>query len=91
MKEIVNLSRRHFVQSSMLAGGGLVLGFYLPNPQAEAQQPAAGAGPQQARFAPNAFVRIGADESVLVIVNHAEMGQGCMTSLADVMPAEGDA
>src|SRR6185295_8842170 len=27
MNEILNLSRRRFVQSSLLAGGGLVLGF----------------------------------------------------------------
>jgi isoquinoline 1-oxidoreductase beta subunit len=90
MNEIVNLSRRRFVQSSLLAGGGFILGFHLPE-GAEAQQPPAGAAPQLARLAPNAFVRIGADESVLVIANHAEMGQGCFTSLAMLLAEELDA
>lgn len=92
MNEIVNLSRRQFVQSSLLSGGGLILGFYLPDQHAaDAQQPPAAAAPRQAPFSPNAFVRIGADESILVIINHAEMGQGCMTSLAMLLAEELDA
>ncbi len=94
MNEIVNLSRRRFVQSSLLSGGGLILGFHLPDrvrQTAWGQQPPVGPAPQPARFAPNAFVRIGADESVLVLINHAEMGQGCMTSLSMMLAEELDA
>jgi isoquinoline 1-oxidoreductase beta subunit len=36
----------------------------------------------------NAFVRIGTDESVTVIVNHSEMGQGTYTSIAMVVADE---
>ena len=29
------------------------------------------------KFAPNAFVRVGSDDIVTVIVGRSEMGQGC--------------
>ena len=53
-------------------------------------------GPARARrrptaFKPNAFVRIGADESVTVIANHSEMGQGIYTGLAMIVAEELDA
>ncbi|HKX62609.1 MAG TPA: xanthine dehydrogenase family protein molybdopterin-binding subunit, partial [Verrucomicrobiae bacterium] len=70
-------SRRGFIRTGALTGGGLVLGVYLPglNGQAKAAEQTA------STFAPNAFVRIGADDSVTVIVNHSEMGQGCYTTV----------
>jgi isoquinoline 1-oxidoreductase beta subunit len=42
-------------------------------------------------FAPNAFVRIGRDELVTVIVNHSEMGQGVFTTLPMILADELDA
>src|ERR1019366_9122694 len=42
-------------------------------------------------FMPNAFVRIGTDERVTVIVNHSEMGQGVYTSLPMLLAEELDA
>jgi isoquinoline 1-oxidoreductase beta subunit len=87
MSDVLNLSRRRFLQSGALAGGGLVLGVYLP-------QLAKGARPEEtkaAMFMPNAFVRIGADESVTVIANHSEMGQGIYTGLAMIVAEELDA
>ncbi len=70
---IINLSRRDFLK----AGAGLTLGVAVPS---LAQM----AGPGQAggrvvaagTFEPNAFVRIGTDNTVTVIVKHLEMGQG---------------
>ncbi|MEP7372931.1 MAG: xanthine dehydrogenase family protein molybdopterin-binding subunit [Chitinophagaceae bacterium] len=78
MNDTNNLSRRKFIQTGAAVGGGLLLGFYLP---------AFGKGiknagiPAPASFIPNAFIRIGTDEIVTVIVNHSEMGQGAYTSL----------
>jgi isoquinoline 1-oxidoreductase beta subunit len=87
MNEILNLSRRDFLRTGAVAGGGLVLGLYLPpsGPRAEAAQQAASS------FAPNAFIRIGPDDSVTVIVNHSEMGQGVYTALPMLVAEELDA
>lgn len=87
MNEVLNLSRRDVLKAGALAGGGLVLGVYLPRlgTAAEpARQPAA-------TFAPNAFVRIGTDDSVTVLINHSEMGQGTFTGLSMLVAEELDA
>jgi isoquinoline 1-oxidoreductase subunit beta len=86
MSEIVNVSRRDFLRTSLLAGGGLVLGLHLPS-LATGQSPGTKGGP----FALNAFVRIGADDSVTVLVNHSEMGQGPYTSVPMLVAEELDA
>src|SRR5438105_14420955 len=70
------MPRRDFLKLSVAASGGLLIGFYLPGMQPEAQA---------ATFAPNAFVRIGTDDSVTVIVNHSELGQGVFTALAMIL------
>jgi len=80
---IVNVSRRHFIQSM----GGLALGLYL-GPALAATKHVGGAG---AAFAPNAFVRIGTDDTVTVIAKHLEMGQGTFTGLATLLAEELDA
>lgn len=76
------MSRRQFMKVSALAGGGLLLACHLPFGMRDAE--AAGEAP----FAPNAFLRIGADESVTVIVNKSEMGQGVYTSLPMLVAEE---
>jgi len=85
---IVNASRRDFLKASaaasIAAGGGLTLGFWLGG--AQAQTPAPAAAPD-----PNAFVRIGRDNSVTVIAKHLEMGQGSYTGLATLVAEELDA
>jgi isoquinoline 1-oxidoreductase beta subunit len=86
MSEIRNLSRRGFLKTSALAGGGLVLGLHLPHLGGRAQ-----AAQEKKTFAPNAFVRVGSDESVTVVVNHSEMGQGVYTGLAMLVAEELDA
>ena len=86
---IENLSRRNFLQGS----AGLTLGFCLP-----ALATAAG-GPGKAadgivgasNFEPNAFLRIGADNTVTVFSKHLEMGQGTYTGLATIVADELDA
>ena len=51
----------------------------------------AAAAAQPALFAPNAFLRIGADGTVTVIAKHVEMGQGAYTGIATVAAEELDA
>ena len=86
MNEVVNVSRRDFLRSGLLAGGGLVLGLHLPTPTA-GEERAKKDGP----FPLNAFVRVGADDSVTVVVNHSEMGQGPYTSVPMLVAEELDA
>jgi isoquinoline 1-oxidoreductase beta subunit len=75
--------------------GGLVLGLWLPVGQARAQSGAAqvlkGDAGAQTVLAPNAFVRIGADDWVTVLIKHIEFGQGPMTGLATLVAEELDA
>ncbi len=88
MREITieNHSRRHFLQGS----AGLTLGFCLPS-VALAAVGKMNAGAAPISFEPNAFLRIGADNSVTVISKHLEMGQGTYTGLATVLADELDA
>ena len=81
------LSRRLFLKTGAVAGGGLVLGVYLSPFEGLVQ----GAEPKTSILAPNAFVRIGTDDSVTVIVNHSEMGQGVYTGLSMLVAEELDA
>jgi isoquinoline 1-oxidoreductase beta subunit len=84
---ITNLSRRDFLK----AGAGLTLGVAIPNAFAQmAGQGGTGATGSGA-FEPNAFVRIGTDNTVTVIVKHFEMGQGTFTGLPTLVAEELDA
>ncbi len=85
--------RRHFLKASALAGGGLLLGLYLPV-QARAGQPAvAPANPlaEAGAFSPNAYIRVTPDNQVTLVVDKSEMGQGVMTSLPTLLAEEMDA
>ncbi len=82
---IENLSRRRFLQGS----AGLTLGFCLPAMAAAAKS--GGAATPPGAFEPNAFLRIGTDNSVTVFSKHLEMGQGTYTGLATILAEELDA
>jgi isoquinoline 1-oxidoreductase beta subunit len=73
-------SRRTLLKTG--AATALVLGFHLAPRRAFAEAAAP---------APNAFVRIGADNTVTVIAKHLEMGQGTYTGLATILAEELDA
>lgn len=75
-------SRRGFLAS----GAGLMLALTLPLGRARAQATAA-----SDLFAPNAFIRIGTDDIVTVMIKHLEMGQGPYTGLATLVAEELDA
>jgi isoquinoline 1-oxidoreductase beta subunit len=82
MNEGTKMSRRQFMMTSALAGGGLLLACHLPFGVRDA------VAAEAAAFAPNAFLRIGKDESITIIVNKSEMGQGVYTSLPMLVAEE---
>ena len=84
----VRPTRREFLKAAGSATTmALTIGFEWLGPTRRAA--AAGASPTV--FAPNAFLRIGADGSVTVIAKHVEMGQGAYTGIATVLAEELDA
>lgn len=87
MNSINALSRRGFLKGSALLGSGLVVAFVMPG----AHRFAMGAENQGNVFAPNAFLRIGNDNSVTVLLGHSEMGQGIWTGLTMLIAEELDA
>ena len=83
-------SRRDFLKGAGSASVvALTVGFEWVSPSRRAS--AAAATAPDALFAPNAFVRIGADDSVTVIAKHLEMGQGAYTGIATIVAEELDA
>ncbi|MFZ3214673.1 MAG: xanthine dehydrogenase family protein molybdopterin-binding subunit [Candidatus Acidiferrales bacterium] len=87
------VKRRDFLKSGASLTGCLLIGAYIPEWASASTSASASASasthPQTPQtFAPNAFVRIGADESVTVISNHSEMGQGIYTSLPMLLAEE---
>src|SRR6516164_1518172 len=85
----LNLSRRAALQGL----AGLLIGVCLPE-VASAQSGAARAfrpGDTASAFVPNAFVRVGADDTVTVLIKHIEFGQGPFTGLATLVAEELDA
>ncbi len=84
-------TRREFLKSAGTVGAvALTIGFGWAGATRRAfagpVAPSAGAA-----FAPNAFLRIGSDNSVTVIAKHVEMGQGAYTGIATVVAEELDA
>jgi isoquinoline 1-oxidoreductase beta subunit len=78
------MKRREFLKAGAALGGGLLISLYVPE-----FVPAARAADSAAKpVALNAFVRIGTDETVTVISNHSEMGQGIYTSLPMLLNEE---
>lgn len=84
MEAIMNQSRRTFLKTSGAAGGGLVIGFYLPGVARLAEAATTSAAP----FAPNAWLKVGRDNSVTIIVAKSEMGQGVVTSMPMLVAEE---
>jgi isoquinoline 1-oxidoreductase beta subunit len=85
-----NNSRRNFLKTGAGLTGGLIIGFMVPA-KAGRLGKILGEPAGTATFAPNAFLRIGADNSIKVLLAHAEMGQGIWTTLAMLLGEELDA
>lgn len=79
----IRTSRRAFLRGA----GSLIVALSLPMPGRVFAQDAAATAP----VPPNAFVRLGADDTVTVIVKHIEFGQGPLTGLATLVAEELDA
>ena len=79
------LDRRQLLKGGLAVGAGLVIGLRLPR-GAEARMAVSGAP-----LVPNAFVRIGPDDTVTVLSKHIEFGQGTYTGLATILAEELDA
>ena len=73
------VSRREFLVVSAAAGGGLLLGWSWRT---------AGAQETASVFAPNAFIRIGTDGRVTLIMGQVEMGQGTYTAMPQLLAEE---
>ena len=84
MSEIINVSRRDFLKAGATIGGGLILGFSLPDHLAFGQASGHSGGSSML----NAFIRISSDETITIVVNHSEMGQGVYTSLPMLVAEE---
>jgi isoquinoline 1-oxidoreductase beta subunit len=82
-----DVTRRAFLKASAGSAAGLVIGFYLPQPTAALAQE--GGSPKEPKLpAPNAFLRIGPDESISILLAHSEMGQGIWTTLPILLAEE---
>lgn len=82
MSAVLDPGRRDFLKASALAGGGLVIAFSLP-----------GCGRKQALGSavggmPNAWLRIAGDNTITVLVDKSEMGQGVYTALPMLVAEE---
>jgi isoquinoline 1-oxidoreductase subunit beta len=78
MSVVLNVSRRQFLQASVVGTTGLLLGIsYRP----------AGAAPL-APFQPNAFLSLAPDGQVTIFVAKSEMGQGVRTALPQIVADE---
>jgi isoquinoline 1-oxidoreductase beta subunit len=76
------VSRREFLRTGAAAGTVLVVGAHLQG----CARPAAPAS--DAPFAPNAWVRVHSDGTVLIEVDRSEMGQGVSTALPMLVAEE---
>ena len=84
---VSNESRRDFLKTA----GALVLAFHLPSSLGQSGPGRTVGASASSAFSPNAFIRIGADNTVTVIVKHVEMGQGTYTGLPTLVAEELDA
>ena len=78
----LSLGRRDFLKGSLLAGGGLLIGISLGG----CAKPA----PTGPGGSPVAWLHIAADNSITILIDKSEMGQGVYTSLPMLVAEELD-
>lgn len=79
-----HLDRRSFLRNTAAGGAGLVIGLYLPGKY----EALAGVPPKDASL--NAWIEIAPDDSVTIVIDKSEMGQGISTALCMVLADELD-
>jgi isoquinoline 1-oxidoreductase beta subunit len=84
MSDSSRLDRRHFLIAGTVVGAGLYVGMRFGAKRLDER-----AVPGK-NLEPNAFVRVGSDDSVTVIIGKSEMGQGVYTGLAMLVAEELD-
>jgi isoquinoline 1-oxidoreductase beta subunit len=84
MNAITKINRRSFILATVAAGGGLAIGLDLPFEGANVAHAADGT-PEI-----NAWVVIRPDDTVVIRIARAEMGQGSQTGLAQLIAEELD-
>jgi len=85
MPAIEAVNRREFLKKGAAGTAGLVIGFYLPG-KYEAR---AGIPPKEGSPI-NAWVQIAPDDSVTLLIDKSEMGQGISTALSMILAEELD-
>ncbi len=90
--QAATIDRRSFLKVTAAAGAGLTLGIWTAAAAAQASGPGKTVGSVAAGvFEPNAFLTIGRDNVVTIVVKHLEMGQGTYTGLPTLIAEELDA
>jgi isoquinoline 1-oxidoreductase beta subunit len=84
---VAALNRRAFLKLAGIAGGGLALAFYI----GDRSTAFAKANSDEQVLAPNAFLRISPDGSILIYSKGPEIGQGVKTSFPMIVAEELDA
>jgi len=79
---IKNETRRDFLKVSSTVAGGLALGFYMPGRHNIA------IAAEGASASPNAWVKIGQDNTITIMVARSEMGQDVYTSMPILVAEE---
>jgi isoquinoline 1-oxidoreductase beta subunit len=84
------MSRRSFLQVTALAGAGFIVGCGAKQPgTAEPESP--DEAPASKPSSLNAFVRVGSDNTITVMIKHLDKGQGVTTGLPTIVAEEMDA
>ena len=79
MTTLKNPSRRTFLKTGAALGGGLVIGVALPEAFAKSAVTTS---------MPNAWIRIGSDNTVTILCARSEMGQGVVMALPTLVAEE---
>jgi isoquinoline 1-oxidoreductase beta subunit len=88
VRPVSALSRRDFLGKTATVGGGLILALTLPRLGAKSSSAAAAGAAGRAGSQLNAWLKIARDNSITIIVDRSEMGQGVYTALPMLLAEE---